>query len=107
MVSKKNPPPKESIAPVWANTKNFFVKKLPAPAPFAMAGAMIIGLVGKNGAGKGEIAQFLQEIGFTYYSLSDVLRDSMDVGAQNQLLRRDFFTRATSQTAPDEFTEAS
>jgi len=38
---------------------------------------MIIGLVGKNGAGKGEIAQFLQEIGFTYYSLSDVLREDL------------------------------
>ncbi len=35
---------------------------------------MIIGLVGKNGAGKGEVARFLQEIGFEYYSLSDAIR---------------------------------
>lgn len=36
---------------------------------------MIIGLTGKNGAGKGEIAKFLKERGFSYYSLSDVLRE--------------------------------
>lgn len=37
---------------------------------------MIIGLTGKNGAGKGEIAKYLQERGFHYYSLSDVLRET-------------------------------
>lgn len=36
---------------------------------------MIIGLTGKNGAGKGEVAKYLQERGFHYYSLSDVLRE--------------------------------
>lgn len=36
---------------------------------------MIIGLTGKNGAGKGEVARYLQERGFQYYSLSDVLRE--------------------------------
>lgn len=36
---------------------------------------LIIGLTGKNGAGKGEVAKFLQERGFHYYSLSDVLRE--------------------------------
>lgn len=36
---------------------------------------MIIGLTGKNGSGKGEVACFLQERGFHYYSLSDVLRE--------------------------------
>ncbi len=36
---------------------------------------MIIGLTGKNGSGKGEVAKYLQERGFRYYSLSDVLRD--------------------------------
>ncbi len=36
---------------------------------------MIIGLTGKNGSGKGEVAKYLQERGFTYYSLSDVLRE--------------------------------
>ena len=36
---------------------------------------MIIGLTGKNGAGKGEVAKFLQERGYAYFSLSDVLRE--------------------------------
>ncbi len=36
---------------------------------------MIIGLTGKNGAGKGEVAKFLQSRGFHYYSLSDMLRE--------------------------------
>ena len=36
---------------------------------------MIIGLTGKNGSGKGEVAKFLQERGFRYFSLSDVLRE--------------------------------
>jgi dCMP deaminase len=38
---------------------------------------MIIGLTGKNGAGKGEVAQFLKERGFVYYSLSDVIREEL------------------------------
>ncbi len=36
---------------------------------------MIIGLTGKNAAGKGEIAKHLQGKGFIYFSLSDALRD--------------------------------
>lgn len=36
---------------------------------------MIIGLTGKNAAGKGELAKHLQGKGFVYFSLSDVLRD--------------------------------
>ena len=36
---------------------------------------MIIGLTGKNAAGKGEIAKHLQSRGFIYFSLSDALRD--------------------------------
>lgn len=36
---------------------------------------MIIGLTGKNGSGKGEVAKYLKERGFVYYSLSDVLRE--------------------------------
>ncbi len=39
--------------------------------------AMIIGLTGKNCAGKGEVAKFLQTLGYQYFSLSDVLRDEM------------------------------
>src|SRR3989338_5429897 len=38
---------------------------------------MIIGLTGKNGSGKGEVAQFLKERGFEYRSLSDVLRQEL------------------------------
>ncbi len=38
---------------------------------------MIIGLTGKNGSGKGEVAKYLQERGFCYYSLSDVLREEV------------------------------
>ena len=38
---------------------------------------MIIGLTGKNAAGKGEVAGFLQDKGFYVYSLSDVLREEL------------------------------
>jgi dCMP deaminase len=38
---------------------------------------MIIGLTGKNGSGKGEVAHFLTQSGFAYHSLSDVLRDEL------------------------------
>lgn len=38
---------------------------------------MIIGLTGKNGAGKGAVADFLKASGFIYYSLSDVIRAEM------------------------------
>lgn len=36
---------------------------------------MIIGLTGKNAAGKGEIANHLKAKGFVFYSLSDVIRE--------------------------------
>ena len=36
---------------------------------------MIIGLTGKNAAGKGEIANHLKSKGFVYFSLSDALRE--------------------------------
>ena len=36
---------------------------------------MIIGLTGKNAAGKGETAKYLEKKGFVSYSLSDVIRD--------------------------------
>ena len=38
---------------------------------------MLIGLTGKNGSGKGEVAKFLKERGFEYCSLSDVLREEL------------------------------
>ena len=48
---------------------------------------MIIGLTGKNGAGKGEAASFLQSVGFQYYSLSDVVRE--EVAARHLPVTRD------------------
>jgi len=36
---------------------------------------MIIGLTGKNAAGKGELADYLKSKGFVYFSLSDALRE--------------------------------
>ncbi len=38
---------------------------------------MIIGLTGQNAAGKGEVAEFLKKCGFTYYSLSDTIREEI------------------------------
>lgn len=38
---------------------------------------MVIGLTGRNGSGKGEVAKFLQECGFEYHSLSDILREEV------------------------------
>ena len=38
---------------------------------------MILGLIGRNCSGKGEVARFLQSIGFSYFSLSDVLREEL------------------------------
>src|SRR3989338_7369468 len=36
---------------------------------------MIIGLTGKNAAGKGEAANYLKSKGFIYYSISDIIRE--------------------------------
>ena len=38
---------------------------------------MIIGLTGRNASGKGTVADFLVERGFTFYSLSDVIREEL------------------------------
>jgi len=38
---------------------------------------MIIGLTGRNASGKGAAADFLRSKGFTFYSLSDVIRDEV------------------------------
>jgi len=38
---------------------------------------MIIGLTGKNGAGKGLVAEYLQSKHFAYHSLSDVIREEI------------------------------
>jgi dCMP deaminase len=39
---------------------------------------MIIGLTGKNAAGKGAVADFLKDKSFYYYSLSDVIREELE-----------------------------
>ena len=38
---------------------------------------MIVGLTGRNGAGKGTVAQWLMDRGFAYTSLSDVIRSDL------------------------------
>src|SRR5437868_4713947 len=38
---------------------------------------MLIGLTGKNAAGKGEVARYLQRKSFYYYSLSDAIREEI------------------------------
>lgn len=38
---------------------------------------MIIGLTGRNASGKGVVAKFLEQRGFAFYSLSDVLREEL------------------------------
>lgn len=38
---------------------------------------MIIGITGKNCSGKGEFAAYLKDAGYTYYSLSDEIRDEL------------------------------
>ena len=38
---------------------------------------MLIGLTGRNGAGKGVVAELLKKKGFEYHSLSDVIRDEI------------------------------
>lgn len=37
----------------------------------------IIGLTGTNGAGKGEVAAYLKAKGYTYFSLSDLVREEL------------------------------
>ena len=41
---------------------------------------MLIGLTGRNAAGKGEVAKHLQSKSFYYYSLSDAIRDEVRAG---------------------------
>ena len=38
---------------------------------------MLIGLTGRNAAGKGEVAKYLQTKSFYYYSLSDAIREEL------------------------------
>jgi dCMP deaminase len=48
---------------------------------------MIIGLTGRNASGKGVAAEFLKSRGFSYHSLSDVIRD--EVRSRGLALTRD------------------
>ncbi|MBI2820595.1 MAG: AAA family ATPase [Acidobacteria bacterium] len=52
---------------------------------------MIIGLTGRNAGGKGEVAQYLKARGFEYFSLSDVIRETLqrrgDVITREALIR--------------------
>ena len=56
---------------------------------------MIIGLTGKNASGKGEVAKFLQERGFQFASLSDVLR--AELKSRRKTLTRDTLTRVGNE----------
>ena len=51
----------------------------------------LIGLTGTNGAGKGEAASFFVERGYTYYSLSDVIRE--ELRTKHQEISRDTLIR--------------
>src|SRR5262245_29442259 len=48
---------------------------------------MLIGLTGRNAAGKGEVAKYLQSKSFYYHSLSDAIRD--EIRARGQEPTRD------------------
>jgi dephospho-CoA kinase len=59
--------------------------------------APVIGLTGTNGAGKGETASFFVEKGYTYFSLSDVIREELKKKNQeftrNNMIRMGNFLR--------------
>jgi dCMP deaminase len=48
---------------------------------------MLIGLTGRNAAGKGEVAKYLQTKSFYYYSLSDAIRE--ELRTRKQVVSRD------------------
>ncbi|MFA5974853.1 MAG: deaminase [Elusimicrobiota bacterium] len=56
---------------------------------------MIIGLTGKNASGKGEVAKFLQERGFQFASLSDILRKELQ--RRKMTPTRDHLTRVGNE----------
>ena len=47
----------------------------------------IIGLTGTNSSGKGEAANFFRQSGFSYFSLSDIIRD--ELSREQQEITRD------------------
>src|SRR6185295_5745234 len=56
---------------------------------------MIIGLTGKNASGKGEVGKFLQDRGFQFASLSDILRK--ELGRRHMTPTRDHLTRVGNE----------
>jgi hypothetical protein len=50
---------------------------LTGPLAIGDHAAMIIGVAGRNGAGKGEFVDFLEARSFTVYSLSDAIRHEL------------------------------
>lgn len=59
---------------------------------------LVIGLVGRIGAGKGQVADFLREKGFLYFSLSDIVREE----ARKRGYREEKFSRKLLQDIGDE-----
>lgn len=60
---------------------------------------MIIGLTGKNGAGKGVVADFLKAGGFAYYSLSDMIRE--DITSRGEIVSRETLIAAGRRLRED------
>lgn len=56
---------------------------------------MIIGLTGKNGCGKGVVADFLQTMGYHFYSLSDVIRD--EITARGEKITRELLIKTANE----------
>lgn len=57
--------------------------------------ATLIGLTGTNGAGKGEVAAFLEKRGYAYFSLSDLIR--ADLQKEGNEITRNNLIRAGNQ----------
>jgi dCMP deaminase len=56
---------------------------------------MVIGLTGRNGAGKGEVANYLKKKSFYYYSLSDVIRE--EIRSRGQTPTRELMIEAGNE----------
>lgn len=60
---------------------------------------MIIGLTGKNCSGKGEVARFLVDAGYQYFSLSDEVREELE--HRNKEVTRNSLTVTANQLRSD------
>jgi dCMP deaminase len=56
---------------------------------------MLIGLTGRNAAGKGEVAKHLQTKSFYYYSLSDAIRD--EINSRKQPITRELLIQVGNE----------